>query len=331
VRIYDTIGDNRLPHLVAVPVMAIMMFIAANPKIMGKFPVSGFLKIVGWTATVRHGSGRRRDGHYGIDEMNGVRFANAKFAPYHAMGQDGRATVLIGAAGLLGLSYLSSLVVAVAQQPSTPSGTTLRQLPLPVPRPSFAPPAPSDLSAQPELIPPQPPAQPTQSTDEDYASNHCLADLKILGAEFMPTASDRLNSRCPVVTPVDITSIKTPAGRVTFPDKPTFRCAFALQFANWLSNVAAPLIRVLAGSDLATVATGPGYVRRTRNGDSSTFAKNKRACHRQCRRHYGARFGRQETDWNFGYRQRTQSGPSTPDGPAAHGLRLLYHRAGTWR
>jgi hypothetical protein len=104
------------------------------------------------------------------------------------------------------------------------------------------------LSAQPELIPPQPPAQPSQSTDEDDAANHCLADLKILGAEFMPTASDRLNSRCRVVTPVDITSIKTPAGRVTFPDKPTFRCAFALQFA-------------------------PGYVCRTRNGDSSTFAK----------------------------------------------------------
>jgi hypothetical protein len=33
---------------------------------------------------------------------------------------------------------------------------------------------------------------------------------------------------------------------------------------------------------------------------------------RQCRRHFGARFGRQETDWNFGCRQRTQSGPSTP-------------------
>jgi Mn2+/Fe2+ NRAMP family transporter len=40
-----------LPHLVAVPVMAIMMLITADPKIMGKFPVSGFLKIVGWAAT----------------------------------------------------------------------------------------------------------------------------------------------------------------------------------------------------------------------------------------------------------------------------------------
>ncbi len=37
--------------IVAVPVMAIMMFIAGNSKIMGKFPVSGFLRIVGWAAT----------------------------------------------------------------------------------------------------------------------------------------------------------------------------------------------------------------------------------------------------------------------------------------
>jgi hypothetical protein len=129
------------------------------------------------------------------------------------------------------------------------------------------------LSAQPELVPPLPPAQPTPSAGEDDASNHCQADLKVLGAEFMPIASDRLDSRCPVVEPVDIISIKTPAGRVTFPGKPTFHCAFALQFANWLSNVAAPLVRVLAGSDLATIATGPGYVCRTRNGEASTHAK----------------------------------------------------------
>jgi Mn2+/Fe2+ NRAMP family transporter len=40
-----------LNGIVAVPVMAIMMIMTANPEIMGKFPVSGFLKIVGWAAT----------------------------------------------------------------------------------------------------------------------------------------------------------------------------------------------------------------------------------------------------------------------------------------
>jgi NRAMP (natural resistance-associated macrophage protein)-like metal ion transporter len=36
----------------AVPVMAIMMLMVANSKIMGKFKISGPLKIIGWTATI---------------------------------------------------------------------------------------------------------------------------------------------------------------------------------------------------------------------------------------------------------------------------------------
>ena len=35
----------------AVPVMAIMMWLAARPKVMGDFVVSGGLKIIGWVAT----------------------------------------------------------------------------------------------------------------------------------------------------------------------------------------------------------------------------------------------------------------------------------------
>ena len=168
------------------------------------------------------------------------------------------------------LLNLFSPMDAVAQQPGR--GAALLQIPLPVPRPNFASPTPSDLSTRPDLAPP-PSALPTPSADEDDASIHCLADLKLLGAEFMPTAAERLDSRCPIAAPVDIKSIKTPAGRVTFPGNPTFHCAFALQFTNWLSNVAAPLVRVLAGSDLAIVETGSGYECRTRKGDASAQAK----------------------------------------------------------
>jgi len=32
-------------------VMAIMMWLAAEPKVMGDFVVSGWLKIIGWVAT----------------------------------------------------------------------------------------------------------------------------------------------------------------------------------------------------------------------------------------------------------------------------------------
>jgi Mn2+/Fe2+ NRAMP family transporter len=37
--------------VVAVPVMAIMMHMTGNPKIMGRFPVHDGLRFVGWIAT----------------------------------------------------------------------------------------------------------------------------------------------------------------------------------------------------------------------------------------------------------------------------------------
>ena len=40
-----------LNGIVAVPVMAMMMLISVNPKIMGKFTIGGAMRIMGWTAT----------------------------------------------------------------------------------------------------------------------------------------------------------------------------------------------------------------------------------------------------------------------------------------
>ena len=37
--------------VVAVPVMAMMMLITSNEKIMGKFTVTGLQRVVGWLAT----------------------------------------------------------------------------------------------------------------------------------------------------------------------------------------------------------------------------------------------------------------------------------------
>jgi Mn2+/Fe2+ NRAMP family transporter len=37
--------------VVAVPVMAMMMLITANSKVMGKFTISGSLRAIGWAAT----------------------------------------------------------------------------------------------------------------------------------------------------------------------------------------------------------------------------------------------------------------------------------------
>ncbi|MDQ3922026.1 MAG: Nramp family divalent metal transporter [Actinomycetota bacterium] len=38
--------------LIAVPMMALLMLMTSNPKIMGRFPVRGALRVLGWTTTV---------------------------------------------------------------------------------------------------------------------------------------------------------------------------------------------------------------------------------------------------------------------------------------
>jgi Extensin-like protein C-terminus len=74
-------------------------------------------------------------------------------ARHHLVRQKGRRQFL-----LVWLSYLCSLVDAVAQQPGGPGGAASRQIPLPVPRPSIGSPAPTARS---KLVPPQAPAQTT--------------------------------------------------------------------------------------------------------------------------------------------------------------------------
>lgn len=182
--------------------------------------------------------------------------------------------ILFGVLGLLCFFSLCRGVEAEAK-PRLSLGTTSRQIPLPVPRPDMKSPTPSDVPAVPKFDPSLPSVPPVLS--EDDTSIHCLADLKIVGAQFSPTPSNKLDGRCPVVTPIDIISLETLTGRITFPGKPTFNCVFALQFAKWLSNVAAPLVKILAGNNLATLETGPGYVCRTRNGD--TFQDTKLSEH----------------------------------------------------
>ncbi len=41
----------RIDGVVAVPVMAIMMWLAAEPRVMGEFAVAGWVKALGWVAT----------------------------------------------------------------------------------------------------------------------------------------------------------------------------------------------------------------------------------------------------------------------------------------
>jgi hypothetical protein len=109
------------------------------------------------------------------------------------------------------------IILALLSSPIEAAGS--RQPPIPQPRPSLATPSPADPSSKPAPAPPKPPIQPSATGDEQDVSKRCLADLKTLGVEFAPPASQRLDSRCPVFTPVDILSIETPIGRIALPDK----------------------------------------------------------------------------------------------------------------
>jgi len=52
---------------------------------------------------------------------------------------------------------------------------------------------------------------------------------------------------------------------IRLPAHPVLNCGFALRFSSWLSDIAAPVVQSFSKSPLKSVATGPGYVCRTRN------------------------------------------------------------------
>jgi hypothetical protein len=97
----------------------------------------------------------------------------------------------------------------------------------------------------------------------------CRGDLTRLGVEFETPASIAGGEGCTVANAVALKSIRTRAGTVSLPGKPILNCRFAVQFATWLGDVAAPVVAAHEDSSLAAVSTGPGYQCRSRNGDTS--------------------------------------------------------------
>jgi hypothetical protein len=74
---------------------------------------------------------------------------------------------------------------------------------------------------------------------------------------------------CPIADPVRLHGVETPSGVVRFPEGPVFSCRFARQFASWVSDTGSAVVLAQMNRRLETVATGPGYDCRHRNGDSS--------------------------------------------------------------
>ncbi|MCX7347350.1 MAG: extensin family protein [Alphaproteobacteria bacterium] len=94
-----------------------------------------------------------------------------------------------------------------------------------------------------------------------------MSQLKKAGAQFEIAAAPADGPNCRVASPVTLLSVETAAGRITLPERPLLNCAFALQFSLWLADAAAPGVATRERSQLAKVATGPGYDCRGRNGD----------------------------------------------------------------
>ena len=90
--------------------------------------------------------------------------------------------------------------------------------------------------------------------------------LKALGADAEPVERFRTEGGCGIDDPVK--DHQTGRCRVkdnTLTGKPVMSCRFALKFADWTANVAAPMARHHLGADLSQLLVGPGYVCRRRN------------------------------------------------------------------
>lgn len=101
------------------------------------------------------------------------------------------------------------------------------------------------------------------------ADDACLAALRNSKVEFERVAQPPSEKNCAVATPVQLSSVMTKTGKVTLPDQPVLSCAFARQFAMWLSDTGAATVVTQLNTKLAKVRTGPGFECRSRNGDGS--------------------------------------------------------------
>jgi hypothetical protein len=97
----------------------------------------------------------------------------------------------------------------------------------------------------------------------------CQGELRILGGEFSVPTEVPSSGECWVSNSVQLTSITTPLGSIELPGRPILKCEFALQFSNWVSSIAAPVVAGLSGAKLTAISTGPGYECRKRAGDTS--------------------------------------------------------------
>ena len=140
-----------------------------------------------------------------------------------------------------------------------PPEPVIPQVPPPVPVQKINPP--SKTAALPPVFLP-PPVLPSDAAE-------CQAALKKLNVNFVPNPTYEQQGSCIIVNPVQLKSYTLNGQKLEFLDQPNLNCAFALQFANFIHDSAGPTIASQTGSQISKLYTGPGFVCRGRNGDSS--------------------------------------------------------------
>ncbi|MDQ0395870.1 extensin family protein [Labrys monachus] len=141
--------------------------------------------------------------------------------------------------------------------------------PAPPPRPDAAPAAPAPEAKPPESKPPE--SKPAEAAPQAPAAPpgpDCLTRLRDRGlaAETATVPADPDNPACTIDTPVTLTAMSLPGGRVELPDRPTIACTTAETFADFLSGFMAPLAKGTYGDTIVSVGTGPGFECRPRDG-----------------------------------------------------------------
>lgn len=158
---------------------------------------------------------------------------------------------LASASAPFGGSGDGSVRAAPSTSPEAPS-----RAPVPAPRPAGAGPAIPSPPPSPVLAEPEATADPAGT---------CRKRLAGLGAVFTPVEAPRAEPPCHVADPVRLEALADRERRITLPDRPVLACSFALVLTAYARDVLGPLARGLAGDELASFGTGPGFACRPRN------------------------------------------------------------------
>ena len=148
-------------------------------------------------------------------------------------------------------------IIAIAPEPIPPEPTMAIVPPTPL--------KPKPEPAKPAILPPI--LLPLPVLPSDAAP--CQAALTKLNVTFSSTPAYEQQGSCVIENPVQIRSFGLNGQTLEFPDQPILNCSFALQFIRFIHESAAPALVAQTFSHITKLYTGPGFVCRGRNGDSS--------------------------------------------------------------